>query len=35
MVHPYITGKFAAHFGFKIAHQGVPDFGRMEFQISF
>lgn len=34
-VHAYITGKFAAHFGFHLAHQGQPDFGRLEFLISF
>ena len=34
-VHAYITGKFAEHFGFTIAHQLQPDFGRLELKISF
>ncbi|MFH1158171.1 MAG: histidine phosphotransferase family protein, partial [Pseudomonadota bacterium] len=34
-VHAYMTGKFAGHFGFKIAHQEQPDFGRLELRISF
>jgi histidine phosphotransferase ChpT len=35
MVHAYLTGKFAEFFGLKISHQAQPDFGRLEFQISF
>ncbi|MBU6475691.1 MAG: hypothetical protein KGL10_08075 [Alphaproteobacteria bacterium] len=34
-VHAYITGRFAAHFGFKVGHQSQPDFGRLELKISF
>jgi histidine phosphotransferase ChpT len=34
-VHAYITGKFAEHFGFTIAHQLQPDFNRLELKISF
>ncbi|MCE9507416.1 MAG: hypothetical protein K8R48_03755 [Alphaproteobacteria bacterium] len=34
-VHAYLTGKFAEYFGLKISHQAQPDFGRLEFQISF
>ncbi len=34
-VHAYITGRFAAHFGLHLAHQGQADLGRLEFQVSF
>jgi histidine phosphotransferase ChpT len=34
-VHAYITGRFAAYFGFDLSWQGQPDFGRVEFQLSF
>ncbi len=34
-VHAYITGKFAAHFGFGISWQAQTDFGRLEFQLTF
>lgn len=34
-VHAYITGKFTEFFGFKITHQAQPDFGRIEFQLTF
>jgi histidine phosphotransferase ChpT len=34
-VHAYLTGKFAEYFGLKLSHQAQPDFGRLEFQISF
>jgi len=34
-VHAYITGRFAEHFGFNIAHQLQPDFARLELKISF
>ena len=27
--------RFAAHFGFTVAHQAQPDFGRVELKISF
>jgi histidine phosphotransferase ChpT len=32
-VHAYITGKFAAYFGFTLDWQAQPDLGRMEFQL--
>lgn len=35
LVHAYLTGKFALHFGFGIEYQAAPDFGRLEFRISF
>jgi histidine phosphotransferase ChpT len=34
-VHAYITGRFAEHFGFNIAHQLQTDFNRLELKISF
>lgn len=34
-IHAYITGKFAAWFGFGLAHQAQKDFGRLELQITF
>lgn len=34
-VHAYITGRFAAHFGFNIGWQAQADFGRVEFTLSF
>ncbi len=34
-VHAYITGRFAAHFGFKLLHQAHSDFGRLDLKISF
>ncbi len=34
-IHAYMTGRFAEHFGFKIAHQEQPDFDRLELKISF
>lgn len=34
-VHAYISGKFAAYFGFEIAYQLQPDLGRLEIKISF
>jgi histidine phosphotransferase ChpT len=34
-VHAYIVGRFAAYFGFDLAWQGTPDFGRVEFQLTF
>jgi histidine phosphotransferase ChpT len=34
-VHAYVTGKFAALFGFKLAWALQPDFGRVEFTLSF
>lgn len=34
-VHAYMTGKFAAYFGFKIIWEVQPDFGRLEFQLTF
>lgn len=34
-VHAYVTGKFAAVFDFKIAWAAQPDFGRVEFTLSF
>ncbi|MEZ0262989.1 MAG: histidine phosphotransferase family protein [Alphaproteobacteria bacterium] len=34
-VHAYITGRFAAFFGFNLAWQAQPDLGRVEFSLSF
>ncbi len=34
-VHAYITGRFAAYFGFNLGWQAQPDFGRVEFSLSF
>lgn len=34
-VHAYICGKFAAHFGLGMTHQAQPDFGRVEFSLSY
>lgn len=34
-VHAYVTGKFAALFGFKLVWALQPDFGRVEFTLSF
>lgn len=34
-VHAYVTGKFAALFGFKLDWALQPDFGRVEFTLSF
>ena len=34
-VHAYITGRFAEHFGFKIAHQLEAELSRLELKISF
>jgi hypothetical protein len=34
-VHAYITGRFAAYFDFDLNWQAQPDFGRVEFQLSF
>ncbi len=34
-VHAYITGRFAAHFGFNVEHKSQQDFGRVELKISF
>jgi histidine phosphotransferase ChpT len=34
-VHAYITGRFAAYFGFNIAWQAQADFGRVEFSLTF
>jgi len=34
-VHAYVTGKFAAVFDFKIAWSAQPDFGRVEFTLTF
>lgn len=33
-VHPYVTGKFAASFGFKLGWSAPAD-GKMEFELSF
>ncbi len=33
-VHAYITGRFAAHFGFGMTYQVLPDFGRVELQLT-
>jgi histidine phosphotransferase ChpT len=34
-VHAYITGRFAAYFGFNLAWTAQPDFGRVELSLSF
>jgi len=34
-VHAYVTGKFAAVFDFKIGWAAQPDFGRVEFTLTF
>lgn len=34
-VHAYVTGKFAALFGFKLSWAAQPDFGRVEFLLAF
>jgi len=34
-VHAYITGRFAAFFGFALAWKAQPDLGRVEFSLSF
>jgi histidine phosphotransferase ChpT len=34
-VHAYVTGKFIACFGLKLDWQAQPDFGRLEFQLTF
>lgn len=33
-VHAYVTGKFAAWFGFQISWEAQPDFGRVEFTLA-
>lgn len=34
-VHAYVTAKFVAYFGFKMEWQAQPDFGKIEFQLTF
>jgi histidine phosphotransferase ChpT len=34
-VHAYICGRFAAYFGFNIGWAAQPDFGRVEFSLTF
>jgi histidine phosphotransferase ChpT len=34
-VHAYITGRFAAYFGFNLGWAAQADFGRVEFSLSF
>lgn len=34
-VHAYITGRFAAYFGFNLNWAAQPDFGRVELSLSF
>lgn len=34
-VHAYVTGRFAAWFGFNLEWNAQPDFGRIEFRLSF
>lgn len=34
-VHAYVTGRFAAWFGFTLEWDAKPDFGRIEFRLSF
>ena len=34
-VHAYICGRFAAYFGFNLNWAAQPDFGRVEFSLTF
>lgn len=34
-VHAYITGRFAAFFGFNLGWQAQPDLGRVDFSLTF
>lgn len=34
-VHAYVTGRFAEYFGLKLSWEAQPDFGRLEFRLTF